>query len=178
MCHVALSLATREMQSLVRGCPHPGCQLGTSVCCFRDECAFCPATRGKHGYLPWATLNSHTTIQTLDPAAVQGLEAEDMGMVSPWATAPCGWVWEGHTVPCAGPGSIQAQSRGTAGWSEPQPQNWRGGTGPAPQAGVPQLSFSLFKVFHSCWAMIRGEAWLSLITAALVLQTAGRQTAG
>lgn len=79
MCHVALSLATREIQSLVRGCPHPGSQLGTSVCCFRDECALCPATRGKHGCLPWATVNSHTTIQTLDPAAVQGLAAEDTG---------------------------------------------------------------------------------------------------
>lgn len=44
--------------------------------------------------------------------------------------------------------------------------------------GVPQLSFSLFKVFHSCWAMICGEAWLSLIPAPLALQTAGRQTAG
>lgn len=47
-----------------------------------------------------------------------------------------------------------------------------------PQAGVPQLSFSLFKVFHSCWAMICGEAWLSLSTVPWVLQTAGRQTAG
>lgn len=64
-------------------------------------------------------------------------------------------------MPCARPGSIQS----TAGWSEPQPQNRRGGTGHTPsQAGVPQLSFSLFKVFHSCWAMICGEAWLSLST--------------
>lgn len=52
------------------------------------------------------------------PAAVQGLEAEDAGMVPPRATAPCRWGWEGHTVPCAGPGSIQS----TAGWSEPQPR--------------------------------------------------------
>lgn len=73
MCHVALSLATREIQRLVRGCPHPGCQLGTSVRCFRAECALCPATQRKHGYLPWATLNSHTTIQTLDPSSCPGL---------------------------------------------------------------------------------------------------------
>lgn len=41
-----------------------------------------------------------------------------------------------------------------------------------------QLSSSLFKVFHSCWIMIRGEAWLPLLAAPSVLQTAGRQTAG
>lgn len=70
---VALSLATRKIQSLVRGCPHPGCPLGTSVCCFRDERALCPATQRKHGSLPWATLNSHPIIQTLDPSSCPGL---------------------------------------------------------------------------------------------------------
>lgn len=61
---------------------------------------------------------------------------------------------------------VRASATELEGWSRTRPP------------GRHAAAVSLFKVLHSCWAVIRGEACLSLITAPLVLQTAGWQTAG
>lgn len=79
----------------------------------------------------------------------------------------------GYIVPCAvaklslSPGTLGGQSL----------SHRIGGVEQDPCPRQADAAVSLFKVLHSCWAVIRGEACLSLIIAPLALQTAGRQTA-
>lgn len=100
------------------------------------------------------------------------------GMAPPWANemlrvGVC--VGGCHEVPCAGAGLnpqhhwvVRASATELEGWSRTRP----------PGRHAAAVSLYLGYLFHSCWAMIRGEAWLSLIPAPLARQTAGRQTAG